>query len=160
MYNRCATSIRPRRLKHKKIEWDHSAPDFTFFGNESNTINMIINLLMNALYFTPSAGKGGEVTLWTRIDDDNNYLYVKDNGCGIPSDVLPKVFEPLFSTRRHGMGLGLTFCKQTMHAINGEIDCESKVDNYTLITLKFPKLDPMPGFILQKDISQKSTIIF
>jgi signal transduction histidine kinase len=65
-------------------------------------------------------------------------LAVEDAGGGIPSDQLSRVFEPLFTTRRHGTGLGLTLCRRVVAAHGGEIDVESEEGLGTRVVMRLP----------------------
>jgi len=63
---------------------------------------------------------------------------LEDNGPGIPPDVLAKVFEPLFSTRTFGVGLGLPIVKQIMEGHGGGVEIESRVGEGTRVVLWLP----------------------
>jgi signal transduction histidine kinase len=64
---------------------------------------------------------------------------VADNGPGIPQDRLPKIFEPLFTTKSFGVGLGLPTVRQIVEQHGGTIDVESTVDVGTAFTIWLPR---------------------
>ena len=66
--------------------------------------------------------------------------YVKDNGTGIPPDVLERIFEPFFTTKEvgQGTGLGLSTVDRIVSAHNGELTIESEVGKGTVITVSLP----------------------
>lgn len=61
-------------------------------------------------------------------------------GKGIPEDLMEKIFEPLFSTRNFGVGLGLSIVKDIMEAHKGGIDIQSELGKGTTVTLWFPQI--------------------
>ncbi len=75
----------------------------------------------------------------SKEDKNYNYIYITDNGPGIPSNLIPKLFNEFTTSKTDGTGLGLSFCKKTMTAFSGSISCESKEGKYTSFILKFPQ---------------------
>jgi signal transduction histidine kinase len=64
---------------------------------------------------------------------------ISDNGCGIPEDSLPKVFQPHFTTKETGHGLGLANCRKIVKNHSGEITLTSKANEGTTFTIFLPK---------------------
>jgi signal transduction histidine kinase len=94
------------------------------------------NLISNAVQ--AMNGKGGEVNISAAAD--NAYLSVifQDNGCGIPEENLQKIFEPLFTTKPKGIGLGLAISKRLVEQNGGKIEVASQVGKGTTFTVKIP----------------------
>ena len=74
---------------------------------------------------------------------------VRDTGCGIPADKLPRIFDRFFTTKtgpdasgKGGTGLGLAFCRDVIEAHHGRIRVESTVGKGTAFTLKLPTAKP------------------
>jgi signal transduction histidine kinase len=63
---------------------------------------------------------------------------VVDNGSGIPEDVLPRIFEPQFSTRSTGTGLGLAIVQRLVRSWGGSVSVESTVGDGTTVTVTVP----------------------
>jgi len=63
---------------------------------------------------------------------------ITDTGRGIHGGNMGKLFQPFFSTKETGMGLGLTYCKEVVEAHGGSIHVSSKVDKGTTVTLRLP----------------------
>lgn len=96
-----------------------------------------LNLLANALDATEE--QGGAITVETGRDDGAAYLRVRDNGCGIPSEHLPKLGQPFFTTKpQKGTGLGLAVCYRIMEQHRGRILVDSAPGKGTVFTLFFP----------------------
>jgi len=109
---------------------------------------VVINLILNARDAMP---EGGELLVSSGVitnepkGRDMVTLQFKDNGCGIPEDVLPHIFEPFFTTRADGVGLGLAVCKTIIEEHKGRIfitSCHENVDiNGSVVTVEIPGLD-------------------
>ncbi|MBX9705759.1 MAG: HAMP domain-containing histidine kinase [Gammaproteobacteria bacterium] len=121
------------------VAWRPSA-DFLFRGNEQLMIHILFNLFKNGLYFLKAADKGS-ITIWSEHTADWHYLQFKDTGQGINKSDLPHIFDRFFSRTRHGTGIGLAFCKIAMKSFGGDILCESTEGEYTLFTMKFPRIE-------------------
>ena len=95
----------------------------------------LLNLCLNA---QQAMAEGGELILTTRACKDHVILEVTDTGKGIAASELDKVFEPFFSTRKGGSGLGLPTCRRIIEAHGGEIRVHSQVGVGTRFVLSFP----------------------
>jgi len=96
---------------------------------------VLINLLTNAVQSMP---QGGRLTVKAGLEDDSIYIGVEDTGVGIPKENMGKLFEPLFTTKAKGAGLGLAACKRLIEAHEGSISVESEVGKGTTFTIKVP----------------------
>ncbi len=94
---------------------------------------LIINLVRNALEATP---RGGMVEIITRRVNDFVSLSIKDQGKGIPDDVLEKLGTPFFSTKDNGTGLGLAICFGIIERHKARLDIDSNSSG-TTFTVKF-----------------------
>jgi two-component system C4-dicarboxylate transport sensor histidine kinase DctB len=85
----------------------------------------------------------GEVTLAVWQEADEQILSVRDNGPGIPADVLPRVTEPFFSTKigGEGLGLGLAISFEVVQQFGGRLDIRSTPGEGTEISVVLPLLD-------------------
>lgn len=104
---------------------------------------VFVNLITNAC--NAAREHGGELHLATRrAGRDRIQIAVKDDGVGIPSDDLERVFEPFFSTRRRGKGtgLGLSIVNSIVERHRGEIRIESELGRGTEVLVTLPRSDP------------------
>ena len=93
----------------------------------------LVNLLENARV---AGEEGGVVSMVARRGDEGTVLLgVEDDGAGIPEDVLPRIFEPKFSTRSTGAGLGLPIVQRLVLGWGGRIDVKSEVGQGTTVQL-------------------------
>jgi signal transduction histidine kinase len=65
-------------------------------------------------------------------------VVIADTGVGIPAEQLPRVFEPYFTTKKHGTGLGLALVRQTIHDHGGSVTVASEPGRGTAFTVKLP----------------------
>ncbi len=103
----------------------------------------LVNLLKNSMEAMP---QGGRITVTTGMRQGNVFLAVADTGQGIPKENLPQVFNPFFSTRDKGSGLGLAMTKKILDDLGGSVDIKSEEGQGTTVTLLLP-----PFFALDKD---------
>jgi nitrogen fixation/metabolism regulation signal transduction histidine kinase len=96
----------------------------------------LTNVIENALHAMPS---GGELRIAAREEADHRVaLSVSDTGVGMDREALRRIFEPYFSTRAAGTGLGLTIAKRNVELNNGTIDVRSEKGVGTTVTLTLP----------------------
>lgn len=84
---------------------------------------VLLNLILNALQ--AMAGRGGTLTLGAEAGRDDVALTVADTGPGIPADTLPRIFDPYFTTKAGGLGLGLTIARRIVEAHGGALEAEN-----------------------------------
>ncbi|QPK64294.1 two-component sensor histidine kinase [Methylomonas sp. LL1] len=96
-----------------------------------------LNLLINSV---DSINTTGMIQFRTYSKDQRIHIEVRDNGCGIAETDLPHVFDPFFSTKEvgKGMGLGLTVCRNIIQAHGGNLAIKSKPNVGTLVSIVLP----------------------
>jgi signal transduction histidine kinase len=97
----------------------------------------LINLVRNATEAVVAKGKG-KVTLRTKCAGDRVVIEVEDDGTGIPPDVLPRLFDPFFSTKEGGSGLGLALTQQIVKDHGGDLAVDSTVGKGTVFRVAVP----------------------
>jgi PAS domain S-box-containing protein len=95
----------------------------------------VLNIVKNAIFAMP---KGGVLTVSTKVKGDYVRLSIADNGVGIPKEILGKIFEPYFTTRDFGSGLGLTIVFKIVKEHRAEISVDSRKGKGTTFTISFP----------------------
>jgi two-component system, NtrC family, sensor kinase len=104
-------------------------------GDEGQLRGAFLNLLRNAREAMPG---GGSVTVQTRPIEGGVEARICDTGGGIPPGDLIRIFEPFYSTKERGTGLGLAFTQQVVEEHGGTIQCESALGRGTTFTLRLP----------------------
>lgn len=106
---------------------------------EGEVKQVLYNLIQNAIQASPA---GQTVTIRIAVDQDEIRVTVEDRGPGIPDDVLPRIFDPFFSTKSDephgGMGLGLSVSQSLVEALGGRIEVASRVAEGSQFTAVFP----------------------
>jgi two-component system, CAI-1 autoinducer sensor kinase/phosphatase CqsS len=112
--------------------------DFDFFGSDQLLCFTLSNLIKNSLYAMKAAGKG-EIFVTVSAQTDYGFITVRDTASGIPTHILPHIFDTYYSTKQGaGTGVGLAFCQKVIRAFDGQIYCESAVGEFTKFTLHLP----------------------
>jgi signal transduction histidine kinase len=93
------------------------------------------HLMINALDAMPN---GGTLTIRAIQDKESIVISVQDTGCGIPKEVIDSIYDPFFTSKTKGAGLGLTMVHQIVMNHRGEIRIRSEVDKGTTATIHLP----------------------
>ena len=91
------------------------------------------NLLTNSIQ---AVGDEGKIEVRLSVEDDSAKIEIEDDGPGIAKSILPKIFEPLFTTKNNGTGLGLSICKTIIEQHDGTISVKSNPTTFTIILPK------------------------
>jgi signal transduction histidine kinase len=95
----------------------------------------LAHLVRNALEATAAQG---EIHVTTAVDQTHATLILQDTGRGMAPEVLTKIFEPYFTTKVGGTGLGMVFVRQIIDEHRGTINLESEVGQGTTVTIRLP----------------------
>jgi PAS domain S-box-containing protein len=110
-------------------------PSLRVHADRNQLHSVLTNLIVNARDAMPD---GGTVAIAARRDAAFVHLTVRDSGCGMPVETLRRIFEPLFTTKGSGTGLGLSVAHQVVERHGGEIFAESTVGAGTTFHLLIP----------------------
>jgi two-component system cell cycle sensor histidine kinase/response regulator CckA len=104
--------------------------------DHAQLLSILQNLVLNA---KDAMGGKGVLKVSAFAEDDNVVLKFEDNGPGIPAELLSKMFDPGFTTKPHGTGLGLTVVQRVVDLYGGQISVDSQVGKGTTFTIKLPR---------------------
>jgi len=111
-------------------------PDLPMIMIDANQIGQVlINLIQNACQ---AMTDGGNLKISTKVSEGFMKVEVGDSGCGIPEKEIKKIFDPLFSTKPRGTGIGLAVCHGIIQKHNGVIDVKSQEGVGTTMFIKLP----------------------
>jgi signal transduction histidine kinase len=101
---------------------------------DSKQLEVVLNnLIANAI---ESIGDKGTINIRVKEIDDLVHMSIEDSGPGVPSDLIEKIFEPLFTTKQTGTGLGLVSCKNIVEQHGGKITVSNNPSTFTIILPK------------------------
>ena len=121
-------------------------PELSFEANANQITQVLINLIQNAIDATDrktfSDGEKPIIKISGRSRDDHAVILIRDNGPGISEEHLGRVFDPFFTTRDvgEGVGLGLSICYKIIERHGGHVDVRTEYGEYCEFELTFPKL--------------------
>jgi PAS domain S-box-containing protein len=128
----------------KEIKFINEIPQGQTINADEMSIKLILsNLITNAIKFS---NPKSDIALSSSVNSDGTYLYVKDNGIGIPQERLRRLFESaqlnsLIGTgNEYGTGLGLTLCKELIELNGGTIKIESELQKGTTVEVFIPDI--------------------
>jgi signal transduction histidine kinase len=99
----------------------------------------IFNIILNSFQAMPG---GGDITLITKASNNRAYIIIKDTGIGLSKENLHKLFDPFFSTKSTGLGLGLALTRKVIEEHGGKVDFQSSEGKGSTITISLPVTPP------------------
>ncbi|HJX03441.1 MAG TPA: ATP-binding protein, partial [Dehalococcoidia bacterium] len=134
--------LRDSELKSRNIEVETCfAQDLPHIpGNQGQLQHAILNIIMNAEHAMYESNRGGRLVINTMHDADKITIIFSDNGAGMESKVLARIFDPFYSTKGvgKGTGLGLSASYGIVREHAGRIFADSEVGRGSTITMEFP----------------------
>jgi len=112
--------------------------------DEAQMQQVLVNLIKNAMQ---AMTKGGTLSLATGESSEGVWVSVTDTGCGIPDEQLKHIFEPFYTTKKKGTGLGLMIVQRIIRTHNGRIELDSRAGRGTMFRLWLPLHEPKPRLL-------------
>ncbi|HEX4592205.1 MAG TPA: ATP-binding protein, partial [Gemmataceae bacterium] len=122
-------------VKRRPIILDVPADLPPVIGVRGQLVSVFLNLVLNAIDAT---GRGGRVELGAAAEPDGLRIWVRDDGPGIAPEDLGRLFQPYFTTKQHGTGLGLFMARKLLAEHGGSVDCESDTASGTTFKVRLP----------------------
>lgn len=138
--------IKPEFNKEKiSVFFNYNDIDKKLLIDEKLFREVIMNISQNALFAIKSrlntietATDEGQLSIECKINANKYYINLTDNGCGMDETTLSKIFEPYYTTKANGTGLGMTMVYKIVKEFSGEILVKSEKNKGTSFTLIFP----------------------
>lgn len=109
--------------------------DIIIMGDKEKLKQVFINVILNSIQ---SMGNGGTISISTEVNDSGVNISFKDTGAGISKENLSKIFNPFFTTKEQGTGLGLSVSNRIIQDHKGYITIDSIVNKGTLVVIYLP----------------------
>jgi PAS domain S-box-containing protein len=123
------------KLRNIKLEKEYPSTDTIIRADKDKLKLALLNFVINAVEAVEE--KTGELKIWINSKDNKHILNIKDNGCGIAEEHLSRLFEPYFTTKRNGIGLGLASSLNILQSHKAKIDVRSGINAGTQFTISF-----------------------
>ena len=104
-------------------------------GNKNELKQAIVNVFVNAM---ESLMNGGKILIKTYESEGSVFIEISDTGEGIDEDIIPHIFDPFYSTKEGGVGLGLSISAQIIEQMGGKIACKNNPDKGVTFTFRLP----------------------
>ena len=124
-----------QRTKERAITTDVAATLPPVRGVRDHLMQVVLNIVLNAIDAT---GKGGRITIEGTLDGESVVLAIADDGRGIAAADQPRLFQPYFTTKERGTGLGLFVSRQIVEEMGGNLTFESTVGVGTTFRIRLP----------------------
>lgn len=108
-------------------------PEITTDGNQLSQV--IVNIILNAVDAMPD---GGTLTIRSRVKDNSIVIDFEDTGIGIPKENLSRIFDPFYTTKEKGTGLGLAVSYSIIRKLNGSLTVESEINRGSRFVITLP----------------------
>ncbi len=119
----------------KKISASVEGTDLWAMADEGKLHQSLVNIILNAIQAMP---EGGRIYISLREQDGRAVISIKDEGVGIPEELLEKAFDIFFSTKKDGTGIGLAITKKFIEDMGGSITLSSEEGKGTEVTIYLP----------------------
>ncbi len=104
----------------------------------------LVNLMKNAMQ---AMTKGGTLSLETGQGNDEVWVSVADTGGGIPQEIISRIFDPFYTTKKKGTGLGLMIVSRIVREHGGHIEVDSRAGQGTTFRIRLPQHEPLPRLL-------------
>ena len=125
------------------VQLELPSEEVVVFADRTRLMRAFNNLVQNAL----ESGPGRDVEVKVRLTCENGQatIEVRDNGEGIEESRLERIFEPKFTTKTHGLGLGLAMVRAIVKGSGGRLDVSSELGRGSAFVVVLPQVDQTKG---------------
>lgn len=119
----------------KNISFIKNYDDAFFLVDTSQFKQILLNILLNSV---DSIVVFGNIEINNYIDNNNLFITISDDGCGISENKISRIFDPFYTSKKNGYGIGLSVTYNLVQQNNGSIEIKSKEKVGTTVILSFP----------------------
>jgi len=103
----------------------------------------LTNIILNARDAITKTKKSGNIYITLSKNNNSIDIEIRDEGSGIPKEIMPRIFDPFFTTKDvgKGLGLGLSICQAIVEKHEGTITVQSEVNKGSVFTVKIPRTE-------------------
>ncbi|OHW61355.1 sensor protein ZraS [Andreesenia angusta] len=123
-------------FKKRQIAISKNFKEIVFWADPSQLKQILLNILLNSV---DAIEDSGSIAISASETVDRVYISIEDSGHGIEERVLPKIFDPFYTSKKCGHGIGLPITKNLVSENSGSIDIETELGKGTTVRLSFPK---------------------
>ena len=123
-------------LQHVNMQIRYANEPCYVMANKEKLKIAFLNIIINAVEAVPTVT--GEISISIDSTNQHHIVTIRDNGCGIPEENISRLFEPYFTSKRNGMGLGLAATLNILQSHKATIDVTSVLKQGTTFTITFP----------------------
>ena len=130
-------SVSPLAKQNKIIIEESLIDDEVYINGDYNRLKQVlINLVKNSIEAINK--DDGKIFISTNLSNNNFYIVIEDNGCGMSEEILSKIEEPFYTAKKNGTGLGISLSKEILEAHNFKIEYKSNENVGTSVTITIP----------------------
>ena len=130
-------SVSPLAKQNKIIIEESLIDDEVYINGDYNRLKQVlINLVKNSIEAINK--DDGKIFISTNLNNNCFYIVIEDNGCGMSEEILSKIEEPFYTTKKNGTGLGISLSKEILEAHNFKIEYKSNENVGTSVTITIP----------------------
>jgi len=127
------------KAKNIELLTEFSEEDIQIYIDKDALKQVLINLIKNAMEAIEQHGTHtGLIIIRTEIHEQQVFIHIIDNGCGMSSDTIHQLFTPFYTTKTKGTGIGLTVCKDIIDYYKGTISISTNQNKGSKITVALP----------------------
>ena len=126
-----------QKIREKNIEIITKDTDIYFYADAPQMKQILINIILNSI---DAIEDNGKIEISGAVENSKAVIDIKDNGVGVPTEMLNKLFDPFITSKKTGYGIGLSVTHRLVNQNNGEIKLNSELSKGTEVILYMPRI--------------------
>ncbi|WMM25356.1 transporter substrate-binding domain-containing protein [Tissierella sp. MB52-C2] len=126
-----------QKIREKNIQIFTKSTDICFYADIPQMKQILINIILNSI---DAIEDNGKIEISGSVENSKAVIKIKDNGIGVPDEMLNKLFDPFITSKKTGYGIGLSVTHRLVNENNGEIKLNSELSKGTEVILYMPRV--------------------